>query len=380
MELCRKKLGVIFSNNSQWIGGTYYIINLIQALSIIEDHLKPELIILSNNKDYQFLLKQIDYPYISFELLDENPTSLFGRFLNKFSGKLFGKKIFVRRMENTVDAIFPFPKDNYLNNIPVEKQIYWIPDFQDKQLPQFFTSEDLGKRDKHNNWVAYHSKKLVVSSHAVLRDLEEFYPNYKTNVQVVHFAVTHPKYEHLDIEKLKAQYRLPNYYFFAPNQFWAHKNQNIIIKAVGDLKQKGIDVVVAFSGKENDNRNPEYFPSLKKVVAEYGLNENIRFLGFLDREVQLQLMNHSRCIIQPSLFEGWSTVIEDAMAMNQTIIASDLDVNIEQLGEKGIYFERNNHIMLSEQILKIIKNKSKINYNYNYKKREFANSLLNLIE
>ncbi len=376
----RKKLALIFGYNEEWIGGTYYIINLIQALSIIEDYLKPELIILSNENDYQFLLKQIDYPYISHELLDENPRSKLGRFLNKATGKILGKKLLVRRMKNTIDAIFPFPKDNYLNNIPLEKHIYWIPDFQDKQLPQFFTTEDLEKRDKRNSWIAYHSKKLVVSSNSVLKDLDEFYPNYKTTVQVVHFAVSHPKYDHLHIEKLMIDYRLPSDYFFAPNQFWAHKNQIIIIKAVADLKQKGIDVVVAFSGKENDNRNPEYFPSLKKVVEENGLTENIRFLGFLDREVQLQLMNYSRCIIQPSLFEGWSTVIEDAMAMNQTIIASDLDVNIEQLGEKGIYFERNNHIMLSEKILKIINNNSKINYNYNYKKREFANSLLNLIE
>ncbi len=376
----RKRLALIFGYNEEWIGGTYYIINLIHALSIIEDYLKPELIILSNEKDYQFLLKQIDYPYISYELLDENPISKFGRFLNKVSSKLFKKKLVVRRMKNRVDAIFPFPKDNYLNNIPLEKQIYWIPDFQDKQLPHFFTTEDLEKRDKRNNWIAYHSKKLVVSSDSVLKDLEEFYPNYKTNVQVVHFAVSHPKYEHLDIEKLKTKYRLPNEYFFSPNQFWAHKNQITVIKAIAELKQRGIDAVVVFSGKENDNRNPDYFPSLKKLVEENQLTENIRFLGFLDREVQLQLMNHSKAIIQPSLFEGWSTVIEDAMAMNQTIIASDLDVNIEQLGDKGIYFERNNYLMLSEQIVKVSNQKSKTNYDYNFKKSEFANSLLSLIE
>ena len=70
MELRRKKLGLIFSNNIQWIGGTYYIINLIHALSILEDNLKPELIILSNEKDYQFLLQQIDYPYIYFMMFN----------------------------------------------------------------------------------------------------------------------------------------------------------------------------------------------------------------------------------------------------------------------------------------------------------------------
>jgi len=335
MESRRKKLGLLFSNNIQWIGGTYYIINLIHALSILEDNLKPQLIILSNEKDYQFLLSQVDYPFISYELLDENPTSKFSRFLNKISGRLIGKKLLVRRMKNEIDGIF------------LDKQIYWIPDFQDRQLPQFFTADDLIKRDNRNSWIAYHSRKLVVSSDSVLRDLKTFYPKYNTQVQVVHFAVTHPNYNYLDIHKLRTDYHLPENYFFAPNQFFAHKNQITIIMAVAELKQQGIDVVVAFSGKENDNRNPNYFPGLKKVVEENGLIENIKFLGFLDREVQLQLMKFSKAIIQPSLFEGWSTVIEDAIAMNQTIIASDLDVNREQLGEDGIYFERLNHIDLA---------------------------------
>ena len=373
----RKKLALIFGYNEQWIGGTYYIINLIHALSILEDNLKPQLIILSNEKDYHFLLSQVDYPFISYELLDENPTSKFSRFLNKISGRLFGKKLLVRRMKNKIDGIFPFEKNNYFKNIPVDKQIYWIPDFQDKQLPQFFTSDDLIKRDKRNSWIAYHSRKLVVSSDSVLRDLEEFYPNYNTNVQVVNFAVTHPKYEQLDIDQLKSEYHLPNDYFLAPNQFWAHKNQITIIRAVVELKKQGIDVVVAFSGKENDNRNPDYFPGLKKVVDENDLTENIKFLGFLDREVQLQLMNHAKAIIQASLFEGWSTVIEDAMAMNQTIIASDLEVNKEQLGETGIYFERLNH----SELANILKDLKIQNYQYDYqaKLKEFAFQFYNIL-
>ncbi len=377
MEFRRKKLGLIFSNNIQWIGGTYYIINLIHALSIFEDNLKPELIILSNEKDYQFLLQQIDYPYISYELLDENPQISICKFINKVTSRILGRKLFVRRMKNNLDGIFPFEKKNYFKNVPLEKQIYWIPDFQDKQLPHFFTSEDLSKRDKRNSWIAYHSKKLVVSSEWVLGDLEKFYPNHKTRVQVVNFAVTHPQYNHLDIEQLKSEYHLPKDYFFAPNQFWAHKNQITIIKAVAVLKQQGIEVVIAFSGKENDNRNPKYFPNLKKIVEEAGLIQNIKFLGFLGREVQLQLMNHSNAIIQPSLFEGWSTVIEDAMAMNQTIIASDLEVNKEQLGNKGIYFERLNHIELAN-ILKDFKIQN-CQYDYQSKLKEFAFQFYNIL-
>jgi glycosyltransferase involved in cell wall biosynthesis len=115
----------------------------------------------------------------------------------------------------------------------------------------------------------------------------------------------------------------------------------------------------------------------KTYFEENGLSENIRFLGFLDRDVQLQLMNHSNAIIQPSLFEGWSTVIEDAMAMNQAIIASDLEVNKEQLGESGIYFERLNFMELANILkdFKVVNNR----YNYHQKLSEFAFQFYNIL-
>ncbi|MCK5691803.1 MAG: glycosyltransferase, partial [Bacteroidales bacterium] len=46
--------------------------------------------------------------------------------------------------------------------------------------------------------------------------------------------------------------------------------------------------------------------------------------------------------LQPSLFEGWSTVIEDAISLQVPVIASNIPVNMEQLKEKGSYFEPHN--------------------------------------
>ncbi len=62
-------------------------------------------------------------------------------------------------------------------------------------------------------------------------------------------------------------------------------------------------------------------------------------MGVIPRDEQLLLMKHSQAVIQPSLFEGWSTVIEDAISLQVPVIASSLPVNIEQLGPDGSYFE-----------------------------------------
>jgi glycosyltransferase involved in cell wall biosynthesis len=199
------------------------------------------------------------------------------------------------------------------------------------------------------------------------------------NTTVVHFAVTHPEYDSLEMIELRNKFSLPKKYFFSPNQFWAHKNHMVVIKAAEFLKEQGKSVIIAFSGKENDNRNPGYIEELKAYVKENNLGDVIRFLGFLDRREQLKLMKNSVAVIQPSLFEGWSTVIEDAMLMNQRVVASDLEVNIEQLGNHGYYFDRLDPKALAILLAEVSAREQNIVYNYTQKKQDFAKSLFNLL-
>jgi glycosyltransferase involved in cell wall biosynthesis len=106
------------------------------------------------------------------------------------------------------------------------------------------------------------------------------------------------------------------------------------------------------------------------------LDDVVKFLGFLDREEQLQIMNHARAIVQPSFFEGWSTVIEDAMAMNKCVIASNLQVNQEQLGDRGYFFSPLDFQELAEILRNMSYRKIQIEYDYDKKKRDFANDIL----
>ena len=44
-------------------------------------------------------------------------------------------------------------------------------------------------------------------------------------------------------------------------------------------------------------------------------------------------------VIQPSLFEGWSTVVEDARALGKTMALSDISVHREQGPPHSAYFD-----------------------------------------
>jgi glycosyltransferase involved in cell wall biosynthesis len=375
----RKRIGLIFSYDELWLGGTYYILNLVNALNGLEENNKPELVIFSNPKDFDILSKDTQYPHLIFEYLSDNPQSKLIRLINRISKKTIGKKILKSHYTKPVNAVFPYRTNSFLEKIPNEKRIYWIPDFQEKHFPEFYSKEHLISEKIKNSDIVLNAKKLLLSSESALNDLKTYYPDYRVKPYVVNFAVKIPDLNGLENIDVLKKFQLPNVFFFAPNQFWRHKNHILVIKAVEILKNKGIKVMVAFSGKEHDYRSPGYTESIKNYVVEHDLQENIKFLGFLDRVDQLKLMELSAAIIQPSLFEGWSTVIEEAMAMNKVVLATDLDVNKEQLGDKGIYFGRNDANKCAEVIERFVESPNTVSFDYKKKQLDFARDFMSCL-
>jgi len=100
----------------------------------------------------------------------------------------------------------------------------------------------------------------------------------------------------------------------------------------------GVSVTVVFTGNEQVG-DGSYALGLKKYVAENHLQNNCLFLGFIDRKEQLLLMKESIAVIQPSLFEGWSTVVEDAKCLGKFLLLSELRVHKEQVQKNAAFFD-----------------------------------------
>jgi glycosyltransferase involved in cell wall biosynthesis len=383
----RKKIGLLFFYSDNWIGGSYYIINLVQALNQLEDNKKPHLVIFIDTKEeFDKLVEATNYPYLSYKIVKNahnfEEFSALQNFLNKVYYKFFKKFYFDNKLNpNEVSVCFPNPTSHFFEDLKKNQRLFWIPDFQEVHLPQFFEKEALEFRYRQHENVATQEEHIIFSSQDAKKDFYSLFPNSSIQSNVLNFAVTHPKYEHLSINELVEKYKLPQNYFFAPNQFWKHKNQTVILEAVKVAKQNGVSITVAFSGKMHDYRNTDYTESLINFVKENQLEENIFFLGFIDRSEQLKLMKEAIAIIQPSLFEGWSTVVEDTKAMNQYIILSDLPVHKEQMKTNVSFFSSQNPNELSELLQKYATEKPSIEkQNYQSKVIEFGENFLQLID
>jgi glycosyltransferase involved in cell wall biosynthesis len=150
------------------------------------------------------------------------------------------------------------------------------------------------------------------------------------------------------LETLRERYKIPAGYFIVSNQFTNHKNHFAVLEALKILKASGSEAHVVFTGKMEFKGNEAYIKRIREMVTEFGITDRVSFLGVIPRQDQLGLMKHSIAVVQPSLFEGWSTVIEDAKSLQVPVIASNLDVNIEQVGDTASFFDPHNYGELAD--------------------------------
>ena len=348
--VARRKIGLIYHYNENWIGGTYYIQNLIAALNKLPDERKFELVIFAGDqKQFEDLSDVTKYPFLtkgSYVLT----LPIVKRVLNRI-GRLFSSENIFSVFNRDLELVFP--ADNEHNFKADQAFLYWIPDFQEHYLPAFFTPEIVATRKKTQAEIITKGTYIVFSSQAAKNDFNEIYPSNKLTQFVLPFAVTHPVLQ--SDRSLNNKYHLPDRYFICSNQFWKHKNHIVVIKAIHTLKQQGLEVCVVLTGKEHDYRNPDFFSDLTAMVKTLGIEDNVCFLGYISREDQLGLMKNAVAVIQPSLFEGWSTVIEDAKSLQVKIIASKIKVHQAQLQQYGLslLFSPNDFCALAESVLKI---------------------------
>lgn len=346
----RIKVGLVFTVNENWIGGTYYILNLISALKTLPVETQPSITILSKvQKDFE-IAKQTNYPFLQFK----NPYQYKRNFAEKIIDKVFkittGKYIIDKRISSKdIDVLFP-ANNEYVYERVINK-VYWFPDFQHIFLPNFFDANEIQNRNAVLQFIAESKKHLVLSSNAAKKHWDALPYGKNCTVNVIPFAVSHPSINSLDINSILKEFDLHGKYFIVCNQFWAHKNHFVVLKAIAELKKENVQVQFIFTGKQDDYRNPSYFQSIKDFIVENELEQYIKLPGLIEREKQLKLMQNSIAVIQPSLFEGWSTVVEDSKLLGCNIIASDIDVHKEQLIEQdALYFEPNDANQLVQHI------------------------------
>lgn len=337
-----KRIGIPIIGSAEWIGGISYVENLAKAVRLLPRGEQPQLYLLFADKDVAAL------PLHAHMLPLFDDVIYQGREVDAMA-RAFGRKVTsyttIEELAALVDFVFPAP-DPWLGRVPGAA---WIPDFQHIHLPQFFSETECRDRDRSFAHKAAHARAVVFSSEDATADFARIYPGSAARARILRFH-TLPETAWLEADAMAVQrkYRLPDRFLLCSNQFWAHKNHYRVFEAIGYLRLMGVPVSLVCTGSNKDYRHQAYFDKLMTMLPALGIESQVHVLGNIPRIEQIQLMRRALAVVQPSLFEGWSTVVEDARALGKTMFLSDIGVHLEQAPEGAFYFPRTDAEALAE--------------------------------
>lgn len=93
------------------------------------------------------------------------------------------------------------------------------------------------------------------------------------------------------------------------------KNYELLIKTVAEIVKDFPKLVCKLVGEGPD------FSKLKTMAANYGVDNNIEFMGLSPRKDIFKLMKQSKIFIHPSKFEGSGFVFAEALANGMNIVS-----------------------------------------------------------
>ncbi|WP_418318290.1 glycosyltransferase [Piscinibacter sakaiensis] len=222
--------------------------------------------------------------------------------------------------------------------------IGWIPDFQHRRVPQFFSTAEIAARNEACKRIAGQSRIVLLNSRDALHDFARQCPDALAKGRVLHPVVAASDDAAADVDEAELRQRLDlrQPFFHLPNPFWAHKNHRIVLEALALLKQQGRPaLVVCTDDGENGNepRQPEHLAGLIRYADKLGVADRFRVPGGLPRGQRRALMRHALAVINPSTFDGWSVAVEAAKSLGLSVILSDTPVHREQAPDRAHWFD-----------------------------------------
>lgn len=144
------------------------------------------------------------------------------------------------------------------------------------------------------------------------------------------------------------------------NLAWSGR-QNLERKGIPDILRALAEVRIGFpevrlylAGQEGDGKG-----YLLELVREYGLQENVTWLGPLSREDKIRYMRACEIYLQPSHYEGFGLAIAEAMGSGAAVLVCPVGAVPDVVGDAGIYVKPGDPASLAAAIADVLSDADK---------------------
>lgn len=226
---------------------------------------------------------------------------------------------------------------SFLSDIPFMVTVY---DLEHRIKPRFKEVSANGRWEEREYIYSNVARKafgMFVDSQVGKEDLLNSYETTEKQIYILPYVPVdylNPDVSSHKMMKIKKKLGLPEKYIFYPAKFWSHKNHINLIMAINLLKQRGKTINLVLTG----NTKAEFttYPAVTKLIREYGLENHIKHLGFLDYDELSTVYKLSQAMVMPTFFGPTNLPVLEAWIMGTPVITSDIRGCRDQLGNAGL--------------------------------------------
>ena len=250
------------------------------------------------------------------------------------------------------DLLFcPFTAPTYFEpGIPMVCTIY---DLQYKTYPEFFGSHELVHRERAF-FEACRLATILIAISDFSRDSAIVHGGLDlSRIRTIHLRLAYRIQSQIsrDAGILNRLGLTPKRYLIFPANFWKHKNHKMLLTAFGMACHEGLasDIKLVCTGAPVPRRD-----WLIEASRSLNLSDRVIFPGYLQNKELSVLVESSRGMIFPSLYEGFGLPVIEAMAAGIPVACSNTTSFPEVAGEAAIFFDPRVPTQIAQAIISLV--------------------------
>jgi glycosyltransferase involved in cell wall biosynthesis len=258
------------------------------------------------------------------------------------------------RLLRSLDANIAYSFPGYLRpDLLGLRHVLMVPDIQHEYHPEFFTDNALAERRRIFTDSIRRADHVCAISEFTRQTLIDKLGVPGDKITTVLLAAD-PMYQP-ERHPVKDPLRLRKYglevgsYLFFPAHSWHHKNHKAAVAALRILRDKhGLTLHLVCSGGAREAQ-----PLIEKQVAEAGLDNQVRFLGYCPQEDLPVFYRNAYCLLYPSLFEGFGMPVLESMSCGCPVVCSNTSSLPEIAGDAALQAFPHDHEAFADAVARL---------------------------
>jgi glycosyltransferase involved in cell wall biosynthesis len=240
-------------------------------------------------------------------------------------------------------CFYPFPSSN--DSFTADSKIYrcvCIYDIQHLECANLFPPADRWKRDKAFSKAIRCADLIATISDFSARQIRKQFSIPQNRVSVIYAGPSQAC--EIDNQSQKA-----SDFIFYPANAWPHKNHGRLVEAFKILRKLFPTLSLIFTGDQGQGAE------IRRLIFD---TPGVEHLGYVSAEKLQELMRSAKCLVFPSLYEGFGMPVIEALRFGTPVACSNTTSLPEVGGEAAEYFDPSDAAQIALAVERAINNAS----------------------